>query len=72
MAKMSYAEYVCAEDLSPVRHEFLKGLVFAMAGGTPEHGALAAAIMRELGVALRGKPCRVYSSRYGLREPTPR
>lgn len=33
-----------------------------MAGGTPEHGALAAAVIRELGVALRGKPCRVYSS----------
>jgi Uma2 family endonuclease len=33
-----------------------------MAGGTPEHGALAAAIMGELRVALRGKPCRVYSS----------
>jgi Uma2 family endonuclease len=62
IAQMSYAQYVGAEDTSPVRHEFLKGLVFAMAGGTPEHGALAAAIMRELGVALRGKPCRVYSS----------
>lgn len=33
-----------------------------MAGGTPEHAALAAALMRELGVALRGKPCRVFSS----------
>lgn len=59
---MAYAEYVRTEEASPVRHEFLKGLVFAMAGGTPEHGALAAAIMREIGLALRGKPCRVYSS----------
>jgi Uma2 family endonuclease len=44
------------------RHEFLDGHVFAMAGGTPEHGALAAAFIRELGIALRGKPCRVFSS----------
>jgi Uma2 family endonuclease len=33
-----------------------------MAGGSPEHGALAAAFLRELGAALRGKPCRVFSS----------
>jgi Uma2 family endonuclease len=59
---MSYAEYVAAEHARDVRHEFLKGLVYAMAGGTPEHGALAAAVIREIGGALRGKPCRVYSS----------
>ena len=62
VAQMSYAEYVAAEQASPIRHEYLKGRIFAMAGGTPEHGALAAAVMRELGVCLRGKPCRVYSS----------
>ncbi len=33
-----------------------------MAGGTPEHAALAMAFALELGVALRGKPCRMYSS----------
>jgi Uma2 family endonuclease len=64
---MTYAEYAAAEEVSTVRHEFLNGRVFAMAGGTPEHGALAAAVMRELGLALRGKPCRVYSSDVRIR-----
>ncbi len=64
---MSYAEYAAAEEVSTIRHEFLNGSVFAMAGGTPEHGALAAAVMRELGLALRGKPCRVYSSDVRIR-----
>lgn len=59
---MSYAEYLAAESTSEVRHEFLNGEVWAMAGGTPEHAALAAALIRELGAALRGKPCRVYTS----------
>jgi len=59
---MSYGEYVAAEAKGDQRHEFLNGEVFVMAGGTPEHGALAAAMIRELGAALRGKPCRVYSS----------
>jgi Uma2 family endonuclease len=60
--RMSYSEYVVAEAKSDLRHEFQNGQVFAIAGGTPEHGALAAAMIRELGAALRGKPCRVYSS----------
>ncbi len=64
---MSYAEYLAAERRSAVRHEFLNGSVYAMAGGTPEHGALAAAIIRELGVGLRGKPCRVFSSDVRIR-----
>ena len=36
---MSYAEYVAAEAASEVRHEFLNGEVWEMAGGTPEHAA---------------------------------
>ncbi len=67
VAHMSYAEYIAAEKASLVRHEFLKGRVFAMAGGTPEHGALAAAVMGELRSALRGKPSRVYSSDLRIR-----
>lgn len=59
---MTYAEYLAAEATSEIRHEFLNGDVWAMAGGTREHGALAAAVIRELGLALRGKPCRVYTS----------
>lgn len=67
VAHVPYAEYLVAEQVSQVRHEYLKGSIFAMAGGTPEHGALAAAIIRDIGVALRGKPCRVYSSDLRIR-----
>jgi len=62
LAQMNYVEYVRSESASPMKREFVRGEIFSRAGGTPEHGALAAAIMRELGTALRGKPCRVYSS----------
>jgi Uma2 family endonuclease len=64
---MTYAEYLAAEAVSEVRHEFLNGEVWEMAGGTPEHAALASAINRELGLALRGKPCRTYSSDLRIR-----
>lgn len=59
---MTYAEYLAAEAASPVRHEYLNGEVRARSGRTPEHGALAAAVIGELGAALRGRPCRVYTS----------
>ncbi|UJR86783.1 Uma2 family endonuclease [Sandaracinus amylolyticus] len=59
---MTYDEYLALESRSDVKHEFVRGEVFAMAGGTPEHAALSAAVIAGLSVALRGKPCRVYSS----------
>jgi Uma2 family endonuclease len=59
---MTYTEYLAAEAASDLRHEFLNGEVWAMVGGTPEHAALAAALIAALGAALRGKPCRVYTS----------
>ena len=62
ITRMTYAEYHAAEASSAARHEFLDGAVWAMAGGSPEHGALAAAIIGQLQNALRGKPCRVYTS----------
>ncbi|MBL8917982.1 MAG: Uma2 family endonuclease [Myxococcaceae bacterium] len=60
--KMTYAEYLAREAASDVKHEFIAGEVFAMAGGTVEHGALAVAFGAELRNALSGKPCRVLNS----------
>lgn len=60
--RMAYAQYLEAELASVTKHEFLRGEVYAMAGGTPEHAALAGAIIAELSVALRAHPCRVFTS----------
>jgi Uma2 family endonuclease len=59
---MTYAEYLVAEKAADVRHEYLAGDVWAMAGGTIEHGGLATAVAREIGKALEGRPCRAFSS----------
>jgi Uma2 family endonuclease len=66
---MTYAEYLAAEATSEVRHEYLNGEVWEMAGGTIEHAALASAIAGELRTALAGKPCRTYSSDLRVRIP---
>jgi Uma2 family endonuclease len=60
--RYTFQEYLALEEESPVRHEFLGGEIYAMAGVTPEHAALAAEVARQLGNAVQGSPCRVYSS----------
>lgn len=61
-ARFTFAEYVQLEQDSPVKHELLDGVAYAMAGGSPEHAALAGALIRLLGQALEGRPCRVFTS----------
>ena len=55
-------EFLEVEEASDVRHEFHAGQIYAMAGGTPEHAALCAAIPGLLAQRLQGGSCRVYSS----------
>lgn len=59
---MTYAEYCELERGAASKHEYLRGEVFAMAGGTIEHGRLAARIMYLLTRELERRPCRVLSS----------
>jgi Uma2 family endonuclease len=60
-------DYLGVEELGRVRHEYLNGEIFAMAGGTPEHAALSAAAVTLLGGKLRGGPCRLYSGDLRIR-----
>jgi Uma2 family endonuclease len=57
----TYADYLAVERDSPVRHEYLDGEIFAMAGGTPEHAALAAQLTALLQTRLP-PGCRAFSS----------
>lgn len=59
-------DYLGVEEMSGVRHEFVDGQIFAMAGGTPEHAALSAAIVVLLGSKLTGA-CRPYSADLRIR-----
>jgi Uma2 family endonuclease len=58
----TFAEYLELEEMAGVRHEFYRGEVYALAGGTPEHAAIAASITTLLGSQLGASACRVYSS----------
>jgi Uma2 family endonuclease len=58
----TFGEYLVLEQDSAIKHEFLAGRVWAMSGGTPEHAAVSMNIGTLISNALRGKPCRIYSS----------
>ena len=57
----TYAEYLALEEWSPVRHEYLEGEIYAMAGGTPDHAALAGAVIALIRPMLPAG-CRVFTS----------
>ena len=60
--RYTYAQYCGVEQDSPIKHEFLDGEIYAMAGGTEDHSALAANVIVALGAALGDRPCRVHTS----------
>jgi Uma2 family endonuclease len=59
---MTYAQYCELERAAVVKHEYLRGEVFAMAGGTLEHGRLSARVIHLLSRELEGRPCQVFTS----------
>jgi len=65
--KYTIAEYLRLEEYSNVRHEYLDGQIYAMAGGTPEHGTYAANVIAILVATLRDRPCRVQTSDVRIR-----
>ncbi len=58
----TFREYRALEETANIRHEFFNGEIYAMAGGTPEHAALAASIVSALMGQFRGGPCRVFTA----------
>jgi Uma2 family endonuclease len=66
--RYSYTEYLVLEESSSIRHEFHEGEIYAMAGGTPTHAALAATLIRVIGGKLPFG-CRAYSSDLRVRVP---
>lgn len=66
-SRVSFAEYLELEDRATAKHEYHDGIIVAMAGGTLDHGTVATNISREVGNALKGKPCRAINSDVKLR-----
>ncbi len=55
-------EYLAQERRSPVKSEYYKGEIFAMAGAKESHNLIIAAVIGILHPHFKGKPCEVYPS----------
>ncbi|MFH7030640.1 MAG: Uma2 family endonuclease [Heteroscytonema crispum UTEX LB 1556] len=59
---LTVEEYLQLEQTSEIRHEYLEGEIFAMAGASEEHNLIAGNIYALLRPHLRGTPCRAFVS----------
>ncbi len=59
---MTYGEYCAFERTASTKHEYLRGEVFAMTGGTLEHARLSSRLIYLFHRELEGRPCRVFTS----------
>jgi Uma2 family endonuclease len=59
---ISVEDYLAGELISPVKHEYLGGVVYAMAGARNAHNLIASNTLVALGSRLRGLRCRPFNS----------
>lgn len=57
---LSPEEYLAAEQDSPIKHEYIQGQVYAMAGASDAHTTVAGNLFALLRNHVRGTGCRVY------------
>ena len=61
-AWMSVEDYLAAELLSDIKHEYDDGELVAMSGASKNHERIKMSLARLLGNHLQGKPCEPFSS----------
>lgn len=60
LQRLSLAEYLEAEKDSPVRHEYIDGQIYAMAGSSDRHNRIAINLTNKLDDQLGDGPCEVF------------
>lgn len=64
-AKLTYLDvedYLHFEQSGEIRHEYVDGQIYAMAGASRRHNQICANLVHRLRAAVRGTPCRAYFS----------
>ncbi len=59
---VSVEQYLAAEQTSPIKYEYLGGVVYAMSGGRNQHNLISGNVFGTLWSRLRGQACRPYNS----------
>jgi len=64
-------DYLEGELVSPIKHEYVGGVVYAMAGARNVHNLIAGNIQLAVGSRLRGKRCRPWNTDTKIRVQLP-
>ena len=59
---LSFEEYLAAEQESETKHEFIDGVMYAMAGASRNHNLISANLLAALHSHVRGTPCATFSA----------
>jgi Uma2 family endonuclease len=66
-------QYLALERASAERHEYLDGVIYAMAGESRPHGSISVNLVGLLYMQLRGKPCQAFTKDTKVRSgPAPK
>src|ERR1700719_4638260 len=68
---VSVEDYLASELISPVKHEYLAGVVYAMAGARNLHNLISSNTHGSLHARLRGRSCRAFTSDTKIRVRLP-
>jgi len=68
--KLSYAEYAKRENASEGKHEFFDGEIYAMSGGTREHGFMIDRARDAIKATLAERDCAMVGSEIRIRTPS--
>lgn len=64
---VSVRDYLAREQCAKRRHEYVDGVVYAMAGGAVQHSRIASNVTVALGSQLRGQKCQAFNSEMKVR-----
>ena len=62
MRSVSVTDYLAGEAVARRKHEYIDGQIYAMVGGRYAHNLIASNVLIELGLLLKGTPCRALNS----------
>ncbi len=59
---LTVEEFLASEELSPIKYEYLGGVIYAMAGASDPHNRIAINLTSALHARLRGRRCEAFGS----------
>jgi len=68
---LSVEDYLAGELISPVKHEYIGGVIYAMAGARNVHNLIKGNVFGSLHARLRGRRCRPFNSDTKIRVRLP-